>query len=477
MPEFLSTVYSYFLSIGAVLLLFGGTVLVHEWGHFITAKQFGLRIDAFSIGMGPALWKKKINGVLYKISLLPIGGYVALPQMDITGSAFENEDAAAGKLEPVAPWKRIVIALAGPFMNVVAALILCTIVWVVGKPADPGPGPAVIGRVSETSPAHGAGLRAGDLVRKINGDTITFWQDLQISAMLSENLDMQVSRDGEVVRLPGIPTMVNSMGFRQLQGVSPKNQDLLYVGVHQVTPGSAADRAGVRAGDRLLEVNGTEITDGMVFIQAVQASEGAELDLRVQSKGSTTPEQFSVAPEWNEEFERWLIGISMQGEFEKVHPPPLRQIHYFQGSIFRTLKAFTRPREMGKAAQGVGGPVMILSGMHSQVKFHPMQALWFTALININLAIINLLPLIILDGGHIMVALFEWITGKKPYRRLIIGMANAMVVVLIALMILLSIRDVSLLKRIYGEADEEPVAESTAAPVPADESETPIKSE
>jgi regulator of sigma E protease len=473
MSDFLSTVFSYILSVGAVLLLFGATVLVHEWGHFITAKHFGLRIDAFSIGMGPALWKKKVGGVLYKISLLPIGGYVALPQMDITGSAFENEDAAEGKLEPVDPWKRIVIALAGPFMNVVAALVLCTIVWVVGKPADPGPGPAKIGRVSEFSPAYEAGLRAGDLVRNINGDQIHFWQDLQISAMLSENLNMQLTRDGEVVRLYDIPTSVNSMGFLQLQGVAPVDSDLLYVGVHQVSPGSAADRAGVQVGDRLLEVNGTEITDGMVFIEAVQAAEGAELDLRVQSKGSTSPKQISVAPEWNEDMERWLVGITMQGEFKKVHPPPLRQIHYFQGSIFRTLKAFTRPREMGKAAQGVGGPVMILSGMHSQVKFHPMQALWFTALININLAIINLLPLIILDGGHIMVALFEWITGKKPYRRLIVGLANVMVVVLIALMILLSIRDVSLLKRIYGESDSPAAEETSPSEDTESESETP----
>ena len=212
-----SSVLPLILSVGAVLLLFGGTVLVHELGHFLTAKWFGLRIDAFSIGMGPALWKKEINGVMYKISLLPIGGYVALPQMDITGSAFEQEDAKAGVLQEVAPWKRIIIALAGPFMNVVAAFILATIVWVVGKPSDPGPGPALIGQVLVESPAYEAGLREGDLVRQINDDTIHFWADLQISAMLNKQLNMKVIRDGEVVNLYDIPTKVSPFGFRQIE--------------------------------------------------------------------------------------------------------------------------------------------------------------------------------------------------------------------------------------------------------------------
>lgn len=452
-----STLIQYTISIGAVLLLFGGTVLVHELGHFLTAKWFGLRIDAFSIGMGPALWKKTINGVVYKISLLPIGGYVALPQMDITGSAFENEDAKQGTLEEVAPWKRIIIAVAGPFMNVLAALVLCTIVWWQGKPADPGPGPAVVGAVLEESAAYEAGLREGDRVRMVNEDRIHFWADLQIASMLNETLDMQVIRDGEVVRIYGVPTEVNSFGYRTLPGVGPVEEGLLYVKVARVESGSPAEAEGVREGDRLVSVNGEPITDGRQFASLVQSSEGSPLDLVVQRDGNGDTAALSLAPAMDEELDRWRIGIAMQGEFELVHPAPLRQIHYFQGSIFRTLKAFTRPREIGKAAQGVGGPVMILSGMHSQVQLHPMQALWFTALINVNLAIINLLPLIILDGGHILVALFEWITGRKPYRSLIVGLANTMVVILIALMVILSFRDVRLLKRINDVLDAEEV--------------------
>lgn len=459
------SVWPLFLSVGAVILLFGGTVFIHELGHFLTAKWFGLRIDAFAIGMGPAIWQKKIGEVVYKVCWLPIGGYVALPQMDITGSAFENEDAKDGKLAQVAPWKRIVIALAGPLMNVIAAFILATIVWQVGKPADPGPGPSVVGFVDEESPAYGAGLREGDLIKKINRDQIHFWADVQIGAMLNDTLNMTIARDGELINLYGIPTKINSFGFRQLEGVGPEESELLYVSVFDVMEDSAAEKAGVQAGDRLISINGKEVTDGQIFINTVQESEGEALDLVVQSEGEEEPKNLKLQAEWNEEIEKWLIGISMQGEFEKVYPTPLRQIRYFQGSIFRTLKAFTRRQEFKKAAQGVGGPVMILGSMHLQVKSSAMEALWFTALININLAIINLMPLIILDGGHIMVALFEIITGRKPYKKLIVGMANVMVVFLITVMVILSFKDVLLFRKFNQDTPEPPPTE-TVDPAP-----------
>lgn len=468
-PTFFDSLTQMVFSVGAVILLFGGTVLIHELGHFMTAKWFGLRIDAFSIGMGPALWKKTINGVVYKISLLPIGGYVALPQMDITGSAFENEDAKAGVLEPVAPWKRIVISIAGPFMNVLGAILLCSIVWWQGKPSDPGPGPAIVGMVSEKSAAYEEGLREGDRVRMVNEDRVHFWADLQIAAMLNKTLDLQVIRNGEVVELYDIPTDVNQIGYRYLKGVGPDETGLLYIKVAGVEVGSPAEAAGVLPDDRLVSVDGVPITGGSQFVAAVQSSEGQPMELVVQRNGNGELATLELTPALDEELGRLRIGISMQGEFELQHPTPLSQIHYFTGSILRTLKAFTRPQEAGNAAQGIGGPVMILSGMHSQVRLHPMQALWFTALININLAIINLLPLIILDGGHIMVALFEMITGRKPHKGLIVGMANTMVFILIALMVVLSVRDVSLLKKLNAPLEpEEPetVETPTEEPTP-----------
>jgi regulator of sigma E protease len=455
-------------SVVMVLLLFGGTVLVHELGHFLTAKWFKLRIDAFSIGMGPAIIQKKINGVLYKLSWLPIGGYVALPQMDITGSAFENEDAKEGKLQPVAPWKRIIIAVAGPVMNVVTAFILCVIVWAVGKPYDAGPGPAEVGRVHRSSEAYEAGLRPGDLITKVNGDRVRFWTDVEIASSLNEQVQLRIVRDGEWKELPPLSTMRNRIGFLQLPGVRPV-EHIEHVLVGGLQQGSPADRAGILPGDILHEVNGERIYTSDAFILAVQSSNGDPLNLTVLRGEAQEPLEITLVPEFHADARRFLIGILMDEKLADVtiHPDPMTQMHFFSGSIFRTLRAFGRPRERREATQGIGGPVIMLGSIHSQVQTDFMQALWFTALINVNLAIINLLPLIVLDGGHIMVSIYEIIFRKPPHRRVIITLANTMVVLLISLMITLTFRDVLLMRRIHGElnANDTP-AEATPTPDP-----------
>ncbi|MCC5848368.1 MAG: RIP metalloprotease RseP [Verrucomicrobia bacterium] len=452
-------------SVVMVAILFGGTVFIHELGHFLTAKWFGLRIDAFSIGMGPVLWQKTINGTSYRISLLPIGGYVALPQMDITGSAFENEDAKKGKLEPVAPWKRIIIAVAGPFMNVVAAFVLCLVVYNAGKPYDPGPGPAVVGWMNPNSVAYEAGLREGDLIREVNGDRVHFWTDFQIATSLNQRLELQVIRDREVHYVSGLETERNPLGFLYLPGVGPI-EHVEHVLAQAVQKGSPAESAGLEPGDILHKINGEEVESINFFRAQVQESEGNPLSLTILRGDEMEEFQLSLAPQFDEELGRWLIGINLGETYQEVmvHPQPVEQMHYFSGVIFRTLRGLIRPRERGEAAGGIGGPAIMIGSIHQQVQLHPMQALWFTALINVNLAIINLLPLIVLDGGHIMVALFEIVTGKKIHKKLIIAMANTMVALLLTLMVLLTFKDVRFYFRLNQWRNENAAEEVNREP-------------
>ncbi len=450
--DFLTAIFDFLWPIIGMFLLFGGTVLVHEWGHFITARMFGLRIDTFSIGMGPAIWSKVRNGVKYQIAWLPIGGYVALPQMDITGSAFENDDAKAGKLKPVDPWKRIVISLAGPFMNVVTAFVICLLVWAIGKPYDPNPEAAVIDHVSVGSAAHEAGLRSGDLVLKANEDQVSFWQDLLITSMLNDHVDLTVERDGKVQTFYDVPTEANSIGFRELKGVYPYPGDIIDIYVGKLFVDGPAYKAGIQLGDLLKSVDGQRITSSDMFYEVVQQSKGAPLELVIEREGTAMTFELQGMAQKNGSY---LIGIVMGAITEPIHPNPFKQMQYFTGSITRTLKAFLREEERNDAAKGIGGSVIILAGMHSQLKGSIMQGLWFTALINVNLAIINLLPLIILDGGHIMISLYEIIFRRTPNKKLITAAANVMVVFLISLMVFLTFRDVSTLRRVNRTIDEE----------------------
>ncbi len=454
-----------FFSILLVALLFCGTVLVHELGHFLTALWFKLRIDAFSIGMGPALWKKQYKGVEYKLSLLPIGGYVALPQMDITGSAFENEDAQKGRLDPVAPWKRIIVAVAGPLMNILAAFVICVIVWLVGKPYDAGPEAPIVGWVSPSSVAHKAGLREGDRVLTVNGDRVDFWTDFIIANSLNKEVNLVVQREGRRVELPPMATLRNPLGFLSLSGVL-EVEKVEYVFAGEVIPASPAAQAGLLEGDVLVDINGEPVTSDSRFRAAVQAAAGQTVTVQVRRPEETTLRRLEITPHLSED-KVWLIGIRMGQKLseEFVHPTPMNQMRYFSGVLFRTLRGLVRSRERGEAGNGIGGPVMMLGSIHQQVRIHPMQALWFTALINVNLAIINLLPIIILDGGHITLALFEIVSGRKLPKRLITAMANLVAVFLIGLMIILTFKDVLLYRRL-DKLKQQMAAEQQATPTP-----------
>lgn len=455
-----------------VAVLFGGTVFVHELGHFLTAKWFNLRIDAFSIGMGPALWQKKVNGVVYKIGALPIGGYVALPQMDITGSAFENEDAREGRLQPVAPWKRMVIAVAGPVMNVLAALVLCGVVWMMGKPFDASSEPAFVGSVQRNSAAYEAGLRPGDQIVQVNGDRIRFWADVEIAGSLNHYVQLRVQRGNELADLPMIQTSRNSLGFLHMAGVRPR-EFIEHVFVEGLSPNSPATRAGIELGDVLHRINGQPIESASGFAQAVQAAGSEPIRLEVLRGADAEPVMIELEAEFSPRIQRYLIGIVMQEKPSDVmvRPNPVTQMQFFSGSIFRTLRAFSRSQERAQAAQGIGGPVIMLGSIHQQVRASLSQALWFTALINVNLAIINLLPLVVLDGGHILLALFEMVFRTTLPRRLVIAMANVVVVLLLTLMVSLTVKDIRLMHRIHQLLNDDPVP--AAVPEPAEEAPAP----
>ncbi len=447
----LDVIFTNALAVLTVLLLFGVTIFIHELGHFLVARKCGLVVDAFAIGFGPALWKRRINGVEYKICLLPFGGYVALPQMD-PGSDHPESDMAKRNLPRVAAWKRILVALAGVTGNMILAIVVACAVYAGGKSFAPPEGELRLGYVETNSPAYAAGLRIGDLVEQVNGKPVRSWEEFILASALGGQPVVTVQSPVLGRHEVMLPTK-ELMGSRFVEGLIPLN----YCYVLDVRPQSSAAAAGLLAGDRILTLDGQELFSREHLMERVQAVGSREVSLTYLRGGQTR--EVRVTPQHDASLDRFLIGVVFnQLDVKK----PLDQIKSHAMLIVRLLKALVTPGESKAAAGAVGGPVAILGMFWLYVKSSFIMALWFTCLLNVNLAVLNLLPIPVLDGGHIVLAAWEGVTRRAVSHQVIRVIWNASAVLLLALFVLLTWRD---LQRFIGTRAAKPAGETaTAAP-------------
>ena len=362
------------ITVGAIvacILLFSFAIFIHEFGHFVVAKWLGLRVDRFSIGFGPALWKKTVGDVEYRISAIPFGGYVSLPQLDPEGTkALEGGgDDDEPPMKEATPLVRIAVAFAGPFGNIVLAVILAFVLAAMPG-ARFGEMPAEIGDVLPDGPAAAGGMLPGDRVTSVNGHAIRTWTEMQTEVQIAgqKAAEFVVTRGGTNVTL----------------SITAKRDE----------------------------------ASGACFILALSITNGVKAA--------------AWMPERN----------------------PLKQLAWDAGQIVRILKALVTPKEAKSAAKALGGPVMIAEGLYTQVRRNGWDALGFLRFLDVNLAILNLLPIPVLDGGLILFALFELLSRRKPPRKLTDGLSMAFMWLFLALMITLVWRDVTRSRRIHRAAAE-----------------------
>lgn len=437
-----------------VLVLFGATIFVHELGHYLVARWCGMVVDVFSIGFGPALWKRKIGDVTYKIGAIPFGGYVALPQMDPGGDKPADGQQEPRRLPRAAPWKKILVALSGVTGNMILAVILAYVVYWGGASLAPVETECVVGFVETNSAAYAAGLRTGDVLDSVNGQPVKEWEQFVLTSALYDRVDIEARGPAGEKKSFSLETQ-KFMGGRYVDGVAPQS----YCYVLKVDPGSSADEAGIRPRDRILELAGVRLYSREHLIFEVNRHRDETVPARVLRDGETV--QVDVRPRFDEGIGRARIGVVFNTVDVKR---PAAQIKSHATLILRLLQALVTPREFKAAAESVGGPISIIGmfWLYAQTSF--IMALWFTGLVNVNLAILNLLPIPILDGGHIVFALYELITRRRPSEKFVNAVANVFAVLLIALFILLTYRDIGRMVPLFRGDHEAAEAAATGAP-------------
>ncbi len=401
--------------IGMVLVL-GVIILVHEWGHFIVARIFGVRVDVFSIGFGPRLFGMKRGATDWRVSALPLGGYVRMAGQDIS-DIDSGEEAPKGlpdELMSKKRWQRAVISFAGPAVNLVFPIVLMGGYFLIaGVPYVKFERQPVV--VNELSPARSEavnGLQAGDVVLSLNGMKNPDWD--QAAKFLSgvnpgTTASVEVANGREVRQLT-LP--VTNDPKAHVFGYLP-----ILPAIGQVGPGTPASHAGLRPGDVIRLVDGQKIVYWDEFVDQVRGSGGKTLQLEVERKGeklslAITPKQgLGEATDRN-----FQIGVAPHFDFayEKVGPKgavleaTARTKDYVTGTFSVVGKLFTG-RVSVKQLQSVVGISRVAGEAVSE---GAAAVILFMALISVNLGILNLLPIPILDGGHILLLSLEGIRRR-----------------------------------------------------------------
>jgi len=402
---------SYLIAPAAFIFILGSAVVLHEFGHFIVAKLLGIRVETFSVGFGPRIFGRKIGHTDYRLSAIPLGGYVKLGG-DESNAPLEGagaSDIPAGEMFNLRPrYQRIMVALAGPVMNVLTALAIpFGAALMYGVPATPTP---VVSYVTPGGAADLAGLKMGDRIVSFNGSQDPSWDHIQGDALLSPGtpLPFVVDRGGQQLSLTIKPTI------RVENGETAGFLDFIpdYGGIpaviNDVGPGSPAEEAGLRSGDRVLSVAGEPVRSSAQVTEYIRNHDGQEIRFSVERAGSTSEVSTSTR-----RLPGGKIGISIGDKL------PLQKASVGSAMAYAYDTNLQIVRLTGKALGQVftgersvrntlSGPIGIYQAAQKSVETLGWDGVFgMLGFLSLNLGIFNLLPIPVLDGGAIFLLLIE----------------------------------------------------------------------
>ncbi len=462
--------------IAIALLALSFCIFIHELGHFIAAKKRGLIADRFSIGFGPRLFGWKWRGTDFRISLLPLGGYVSLPQLADMGRLEGGEEDESEDLPPISYADKMIVAVMGAVFNIILAFCLSLVLWGVGRDiikttvVDVAP-EQIVNSAGEIvpGPAFEAGLLTGDTILAIDDEPIGDWMQLQNAVMTGTGrndagiptTEVTVLRGNKELTLTAHPVLVTSEDIRTL-GVQP-GTDLVVSMVQENMP---AFEAGMLPGDQPIALNDEPITSAAFLSVYLKNHPGGSIEVTLLREGQEVilPIEPRIAP--GEDSPRFGFAYYYEAQTERVHRNPFEQITIMANTMKMTLVALVSQKSDVKV-RNMSGPVGIVHGLTTMARYGWIDLVWFLALINVNLAIFNVLPIPVLDGGHMLFATISKITGRPLPRRIMEGAYTACIVMLLSFVVYVSFFDV---KRVgqdigIGQGEEPEAAPASAAPV------------
>lgn len=461
------------LHIALALFGLGFSIFIHELGHFIAAKKRGLIADRFSIGFGPRLFGWHRNGTDFRLSLLPLGGYVSLPQLADMGR-IEGGEKEEDKLAPISYADKMIVAVMGAVFNLIFALVLSLLLWGVGreivKSTSVGFVPEEIRNADGAivpGPAYEAGIRQGDTIYAIDGKSVPDWWYFQNAIATGvgkeegeagrRQVEVGILRDGETMEFTVYPELVSSERMRYI-GIEPETDETSAPIVIHLEADMPAIESGLEAMDRLIKLDGEIIISG-AFLNTYLSKHGdRSIDVTVERKGKEVTIPIQPRIKEGETSPRFGFAYDFQYKTERVHYNPVEQLYRFAETMKMTLYALIHKNSDVKV-KNMSGPVGIVHGLTRMAQIGFIDLLWMLALINVNLAIFNLLPIPVLDGGHMLFATISKLIGRPLPQKFIENLQGAFMILLLGFVIYVSFFDVGRVGRDIGLIDDEAATE------------------
>ena len=434
-------------------------IVVHEFGHFWVARRCGVKVLKFSVGFGKPLWKKKgLDGTEYVLAAIPLGGFVKMLDEREGDVPAQDLDKAFNR-KPLR--SRVAIVAAGPIANLLFAVVAYWFIFVVGIPGVR----SIIGEVTVDSPASYAQLIAGDEIKAVNDRITPTWLSVHkallrltetggVAELTINSGGVEIERELEILKREFDSSRARSL--LQDLGITPVSVELKPI-IGAIVKGGAAEQAGIQVGDLLVSANGELINSWMGWVELIRANPDKLLNITVERSGKAII--LSLTPIMTDK-NIGQIGAGVDSSHSKVPTELQAELRYgpiqaIGQAIFETwyfsistIKSIAGMLTGTVSSKDIGGPISIAQYAGSSADRGLISFVGFLAMISISLGILNLLPIPILDGGHLAMYFVEWLRGTPLSEQIQLQGQKIGIVLLLMLMFLAFFNDLS---RLFGE--------------------------